>query len=51
MNTIEKMYQLKKDNKVLKEGTHFECLLFLQKYQSQSCDWATKYEGYKIELI
>lgn len=34
----------------LKEGTEIECLMFLQRYQGRSYDWATKYEGYKLEL-
>lgn len=45
------MYRLTKEGKTLKEGTELECLIFLQRYQSQSYDWATKYEGYKLELI
>jgi hypothetical protein len=34
----------------LKEGTELECLMFLQRYQGHSYDWATKYEGYKLTL-
>lgn len=30
-------------------GTENDCYMKLQKVQSQSADWAMKYEGYKIE--
>ena len=51
MKTKGKKYQLTLHKKVLKTGTNFECLLFLQRYQGQSYDYATKYSGYKIELL
>lgn len=32
-------------------GTHNDCWIKLLKSQSQSTDWAIKYEGWKIEEI
>ncbi len=43
-----KQYQLKHKGLLLFEGSEFECYLKLQKTQSQSADWAIKYEGYTI---
>jgi hypothetical protein len=42
------MYQLTQHGKVLFEGSENECYIYLQRYQSQSADWAMKYEGYRI---
>lgn len=42
-------YQLKRDEKVIFEGTENECYFKLQKVQPQSADWAMKYEGYSVE--
>jgi hypothetical protein len=49
METIK--YQLTKDSRVIFEGTENECFFRLQSVQSQSADWAIKFEGYKVELI
>ena len=43
------MYQLKRDNVVLYEGTENDCYFKLQKLQPQSADFALKYEGYAID--
>ena len=34
----------------LKEGTELECLMFLQRCQGHSYDWATRHEGYKLTI-
>lgn len=43
------LYILTKNNEFIFSGTERECYFKLQKIQSQSADWAMKYEGYKIE--
>jgi len=43
------MYQLKRDGKVMFEGTENECYLELHKVQPNSSDHALKYEGYSVE--
>lgn len=44
-----------KDNKVVKtfenEYSDFCALKWLLNHQSNSTDWALKYEGYKVEII
>jgi len=41
-------FALIRDNKVLFEGTENECLVFLQRHQGQSWDYAFRYGGYKL---
>lgn len=43
------MYQLWKNDKLLCESENENtCWYHLQSIQSQSADWACKYEGYKV---
>lgn len=42
-------YKVTKDGKKLFTGTQNECWEWLLNHQSQSTEWAIKYEGYKIE--
>ena len=56
MNWLQKtaqanVYELRKDGKLKVQGSEFECYKKLQWIQSQSADWAMKYEGYTINLI
>jgi hypothetical protein len=48
-------FELKQHGKLIFEGTENECYMKLQRSQSQSADWAMKYEGWtvtpKSELI
>lgn len=43
-------YQLKRRGELIFEGTENECYIKLQRVQSQSADWAMKYEGYTISI-
>ena len=44
------IYQLKdRDGKVHHTGTYDQCWMKLLRVQSQSTDWAMKYEGWRIE--
>tara|TARA_R100000656_G_C3938163_1_gene126168 strand:+ start:239 stop:529 length:291 start_codon:yes stop_codon:yes gene_type:complete len=45
------MYKVIKDNKELFKGSGSECFAFILRHQGNSVDYATKYEGYSIELI
>ena len=45
------MYNVYRDGKKLFTGTYNECFGFILGNQSQSVDWALKYEGYVIEKI
>ncbi len=40
--------ELRKDGKLFFVGTEYECWADLHKRQSQSVDWAMKYEGWTI---
>jgi hypothetical protein len=31
------------------KGDHFKCLLYIQRSQGQSFDWATKYGGWELK--
>lgn len=42
------IYQLKRDGELKHEGTENECFIKLQRLQSQSADWAMKYEGWTV---
>ena len=44
-------YKVKKNSKTLFVGTHNECFGWLLDNQSQSVDWAIKYEGYSITEV
>jgi hypothetical protein len=46
----EQQYKVTKDGKERFAGTSNECFVYILKNQSQSVDWACKYEGWKIEL-
>lgn len=52
---MEPIFELKQHGKLIFEGTENECYYKLQRSQSQSADWAMKYEGWtvtpKSELI
>jgi len=43
------MYQLKRDGKVIFEGTENDCYFKLQKIQPQSTRHVIRYEGYSVE--
>jgi hypothetical protein len=45
MNT----HKTTRDGKTVFEGSAGECWIYIHKHQSQSVDWACKYEGWKIE--
>ena len=45
------LWELRKDGKLLRQSTEFDCYKRLQWIQSQSADWAMKYEGYTINPI
>jgi hypothetical protein len=45
------IFDLRKDGKLLLRGTEADCYKKLQQVQSQSADWAMKYEGYTITPI
>jgi hypothetical protein len=56
MNWLQKetqsdMYDLRRDGKLIMRGSEAECYYRLQRIQSQSADWAMKYEGYTINPI
>lgn len=42
-------FELSKHGEVKFTGTENECYFKLQKMQSQSADWAMKYEGWKVK--
>jgi len=42
------LYDLRHDGKLIMRGTEAECYGKLHRIQSQSVDWALKYEGYTI---
>lgn len=44
----EEMWDLRRDGTLIFRGTNSECYIKLQRVQSQSFDWAMKYEGYTI---
>jgi len=46
-----KTYILTKNDSFICSGTENDCYLKLQRVQSQSADWAIKYEGYKVEPL
>jgi len=45
------IYELRQHGKLLLKGTANECYHKLHQVQSQSFDWAMKYEGYTINPI
>lgn len=45
------IYILSRDSEEKFRGTENECYFKLQRLQSQSADWAMKYEGWKIEKL
>ncbi len=49
--TFEEQHDLRKDGKLVFRGTANECYMKLQESQSQSADWAMKYEGWTISSI
>ncbi len=49
--TFEEQYDLRRDGKLVFRGTANECYAKLQRSQSQSNDWAMKYEGWTINPI
>lgn len=48
MNTNEDTYTLARDGEIKFNGTENECYYQLQRLQSQSSDWAMRYEGWTI---
>ena len=44
-----KKFILSRNGAEVFKGTENECYIKLQRSQSQSADWAMKYEGWKIE--
>jgi len=47
-NEQEQTYFLYQNDRFVFEGSHFKCCLKLQQSQSQSANWAMKYEGWEI---
>lgn len=45
---MSKQYELKQDGILKFTGTENECYYKLQRLQSQSADWAMKWEGWTI---
>lgn len=45
------MYQLKRDDTLIYKGLENECYYKLQRVQSNSANWAMRYEGYTITKI
>ena len=46
-----KTHKLTHKGKEIFRGTENECYIKLQRSQSQSADWAIKYEGWKVEKL
>lgn len=46
--TYEGTYELRHDGKLIMRGSENDCYRKLQQSQSQSADWAMKYEGWTI---
>lgn len=44
-------YNVTHDGEMRYEGTKDQCWVFILRHQSQSVDWAMKYEGWKITNI
>lgn len=42
------VYELRKDGKILYEGTENQCLAFLHRYQPHSWKYAFEYGGYSL---
>ena len=49
MEDAPKVYTLAQDGEIKFQGTENECYYKLQRLQSQSFDWAMKYEGWTIK--
>ena len=45
----KEIWELKHKGELIFEGSENECYFKLQKSQSQSADWAMKYEGWTIK--
>lgn len=50
-NFINVLFEVTKDGESKYKGTENDCYMKLQKFQSQSADWAMKYEGWKITPV
>jgi len=51
MRITPKTHKVTRDNKDLFQGDEDLCWIYILNHQSQSVDWAIKYEGWKIEEI
>jgi hypothetical protein len=47
--TATQIFELSRHGEVKFRGTQDSCYISLQKMQSQSADWAIRYEGWKVE--
>tara|TARA_R110000772_G_C13296106_1_gene438437 strand:+ start:470 stop:805 length:336 start_codon:yes stop_codon:yes gene_type:complete len=48
---INNAFELKQNGNLIFTGTENECYFKLQRVQSQSADWAIKYEGYTVTKV
>ena len=48
ISAYEDTYELRRDGRLIFRGSEGECFHKLQRSQSQSADWAMRYEGWTI---
>lgn len=45
------LFELRRDGRLIFQGSEADCHRKLHQVQSQSADWAMKYEGYTINSV